>query len=110
MSASAATRTRTRGVRFTPRAGALALVVIALLFYLLMPLRTYMAQRDRLAQLQRQSQVLVQQNEQLRRQIAQLQDPTYLERIARECLGMVRPGEQLFTIVPKHGAPRPPSC
>ncbi|HMC36342.1 MAG TPA: septum formation initiator family protein [Actinomycetota bacterium] len=110
MSASAATRTRTRGVRFTPRAGALALVVIALLFYLLVPLRTYMAQRDRLAQLQRQSQVLVQQNEQLRRQIAQLQDPSYLERIARECLGMVKPGEIGFIIAPQSGRAQPPGC
>jgi len=75
-----------------------------------MPLRTYMAQRDRLAQLQRQSQVLVQQNEQLRRQIAQLQDPSYLERIARECLGMVKPGEIGFIIAPQSGRAQPPGC
>jgi len=110
MSASATQRPRTRAVRFTPRAGVLGLVLVALLFYLIVPLRTYVAQRDRLAQLQRQSQVLQQQNEQLQRQIRQLKDPAYLERIARECLGMVKPGEIGFIIAPRSGSLQLPGC
>ena len=35
--------------------------------------------------------------------IRQLHDPTYLERMARECLGMVKPDEIPFVVVPKHG-------
>jgi len=101
---------RTRAIRLTPRAGVLALVLIALLFYLVVPLRTYLAQRDRLTQLRRQSHVLLQQNEQLQRQIRQLQDPAYLERIARECLGMVKPGEIGFIIAPRTGPSQLAGC
>ena len=104
MSASAAEGTRTRRIRFTPRAGILALVLVALLLYLVVPLRTYMAQRDRLTQLERQSAVLLQQNARLEQQVRRLQDPAYLERIARECLGMLKPGEIGFIVVPKSGA------
>jgi cell division protein FtsB len=96
--------------RFTPRAAVLAVVLTALLFYLIVPLRTYVEQRNRLSQLGRQTQVLEQQNRRLLREIAQLNDPDYLERIARECLGMVRPGEIGFVVVPKNGTAQPPVC
>jgi cell division protein FtsL len=97
-------------VRFTPRAALLALVVTALLFYLAVPLRTYLGQRDRLAELERQAQVLQSQNQQLRAEIELLHDPEYLERIARECLGMVMAGEIGFIVVPKGGQSTPPDC
>ena len=32
----------------------------------------------------------------------------FLERLARQCLGMVKPGEIAFVVVPKEGAPAPP--
>jgi cell division protein FtsB len=107
---SATQRVPARTLRFTPRAGVLGLVLIALLFYLVVPLRTYTAQRDRLTQLERQSQVLRQQNEQLQGQVRQLQDPAYLERVARECLGMLKPGEVGFIITPRSGPSRLPGC
>jgi cell division protein FtsB len=94
----------------TPRAVLLALVVTGLLFYLAVPLRTYLDQRDRLQELERQSQVLERENDQLRRQIELLHDPAYLERIARECLGMVKEGEIGFIVVPKGGESQPPDC
>jgi cell division protein FtsB len=96
--------------RVTPRAVLLALVVTGLLFYLAVPLRTYLDQRDRLQELERQSQVLERENDQLRRQIELLHDPAYLERIARECLGMVKEGEIGFIVVPKGGESQPPDC
>jgi len=107
---SAAAERKSSRIRFTPRAGILALVLIALLFYLVVPLRTYMSQRDRLTELRRQSVVLQQQNELLKSQIRQLQDPAYLERIARECLGMLKPGEIGFIVVPKTGSAQLPGC
>ena len=110
MSSATTHRARTRTIRFTPRAGVLVLVLIALLFYLVVPLRTYTAQRDRLAQLERQSQVLRQQNDALQRQVRQLQDPAYLERVARECLGMLKPGEVGFIIAPRSGPSGLPGC
>ena len=110
MSVAATERRRSGRIRFTPRAGVLALVLIALLFYLVVPFRTYMSQRDRLAELRRQSVVLQQQNERLKGQIRQLQDPAYLERLARECLGMLKPGEIGFIVVPRTGSSPLPGC
>jgi cell division protein FtsL len=104
VSSAATERAGARRIRFTPRAGVLGVVLIALLLYLVVPLRTYMAQRDRLEQLERQSTVLQQQNTQLQQQVHRLQDPAYLERIARECLGMLKPGEIGFIVVPKSGS------
>jgi cell division protein FtsB len=96
--------------RFTARGAILAIVVMALLLYLVVPLRTYMAQRNHLTQLERQTRVLEQQNGLLQQRIQQLHDPAYLERLARECLGMVRPGEIGFIVVPKGGESQPPNC
>jgi cell division protein FtsL len=96
--------------RFTARAAILAVVVVGLLFYLVVPLKSYMAQRSHLRRVENQEQVLEQQNAALRAQVAELHDPAYLERIARQCLGMVRPGEIAFVVVPKGGKATPPSC
>ena len=96
--------------RLTPRAAVLAVILTALLFYLVVPLRTYVDQRNRLSQLERQTTVLREQNHKLLGQISQLNDPAYLERIARECLGMVKPGEIGFVVVPRSGHAQPPAC
>jgi cell division protein FtsL len=97
-------------VRFTPRAAVLALILTALLLYVTVPLKSYLDQRARLAQLQRQGQILQQQNARLQQEVRQLGDPGYIERYARECLGMVRPGEIGFVVVPANGQPQPPVC
>jgi cell division protein FtsB len=101
---------RRRRIRLTPRAAILAILVTALLLYLVVPLRAYMAQRDRLEQLEHQTEVLSQQNAELSRQIDRLNDPAYIERLARECLQMTRPGEISFVVVPAAGHPVPPAC
>jgi cell division protein FtsB len=103
---------RPRRVQLTPRAVILALVVIALLIYLIAPLRAYLGQRDRLNQLQRQTQILERQKAMLERQVQLLRDPAYLERIARECLGMIKKGEIGFIVVPEgtEGRPAPATC
>ena len=97
-------------IRFTPRAAILALVVVALLFYLFIPLKTYMHQRSAIDRLSTQMEQLQRQNSQLETQVRKLNDPSYLEQRARECLGMVRPGEISFIVVPKGGSPAPPNC
>jgi len=93
------------GRRTRPTAGAalLAVIVVGLLFATTIPLRSYLAQRTQLDRTQRQAQLLETQNVRLRQQVQQLNDPTYLERAARECLGMVRPGEILFTPTTRSG-------
>jgi cell division protein FtsB len=108
-SAGAAAVVRTTGSprgrsRFTPSGAVLALVVVALLFAVAVPVRTLLQQRADLARMEQQAHVLQQQNVALDRRLQQLDDPAYLERIARECLGMVKPGEIAFVVVPKAGS------
>ena len=97
-------------IRLTSRGAVLAVIITALLLYLVVPLRTYIGQRNQLSDLQKQTALLEEQNRRLQRQVALLHDPVYLERLARECLGMVRPGEIGFVVVPKGGRGIPPSC
>jgi cell division protein FtsB len=68
----------------------------------------YMEQRAELAELERQAAALDSRNQQLTDRAARLRDAAFLERLARQCLGMVRPGEVAFVVVPKKGAPTPP--
>jgi cell division protein FtsB len=100
LGAGAAVRPRRRA-RPTPRAILLVVSIAVLLFAATVPLRTYLAQRDQLARLQHQANVLQQQNVLLDKQIQQLHDPKYLERLARACLGMVKPGEIHFAVTGK---------
>ena len=92
---AAATRRRSR---ITPAAVILATTVAVLLCVMSVPLRTYLSQRTQFDRLQLQSHVLQQQNAKLRERVAQLHDPAYLQRLARECLGMVKPGEIRFSV------------
>ncbi|HEX5950760.1 MAG TPA: septum formation initiator family protein [Actinomycetota bacterium] len=92
MSAGSRTLPRDRP-RLTARAAALLLLVAILALLTLVPARQFLAQRGRIAELEGTATRLEQQNDALQREIARLKDPAELERLARECLGMVRPGE-----------------
>ena len=106
MSAGSRTLERDRP-RLTGRAAALLVVIALLALLALVPTRQFLAQRGRIADLEAQAARLEEQNGALRAQIAELQDPAELERLARECLGMVRPGE-IALVVP--GAPASGDC
>jgi cell division protein FtsB len=108
--AARASELRRRRVRLTARASVLAVVVMVLLTVAIAPVRTLLDQRGELIRLQREAQVLERRNGELDGRIAELGDPVYLERLARECLGMVEPGETRFVVIPQHGAPPPPQC
>jgi cell division protein FtsB len=84
------------GVRPTGRAVLLVVVVVMLGVFSAVPVRAYLAQRTQLAQLEQRATELERSNEELRSNIRQLHDPEYLERLARACLGMVKPGEVAF--------------
>jgi cell division protein FtsB len=83
-------------VRLTGRAALLIVVVSMLAIFSIVPMRDYLSQRSEIAQLQRRSAELERSNASLRSDIRRLHDPAYLERVARACLGMVRPGEVAF--------------
>ncbi|MBI4259620.1 MAG: septum formation initiator family protein [Actinobacteria bacterium] len=96
--------------RVTGRAVLLVGVVIALLVAAVNPVRTLLAQQDRIADLEETVRELEDENARLGDRIEQLRDPGFLERVARECLGMVRPGEIPFVLLPEEGEPEPLPC
>ncbi len=93
--------------RLTGRAGALLVVVMLLAILALVPGRQYLAQRGQIADLEGQVSRLETQNASLRTDIARLHDPAELERLARACLGMVKPGE-IALVLP--GTEPPADC
>jgi cell division protein FtsB len=97
-------------IRLNARAVALLLIAVAVMLLAIAPIRGYLDERGELKDLQSQATVLERQNRVLQDRIDRLSDATFLERIARECLGMVKPGETAFVIVPAHGKPDPPDC
>jgi cell division protein FtsL len=88
----------------------LLLIVAMLAVYATVPLRRYLDQRADAARLERQVAQLEAQNAQLLADIAKLRDATYLERVARECLGMVKPGEIALVMEPGDAHRPPPVC
>lgn len=106
MSVGARTIPRDRP-RLTGRAAALLVAMAVLALLMLPPARQYLDQRARIAELERRAAALEARNADLREEIARLRDPLELERLARACLGMVRPGE--IALVPT-GRSRPADC
>jgi cell division protein FtsB len=97
-----------RRARLTARGTLLLAIVAGILFLAIAPARLYLEQKAELAELERQAAALERETSALAVRAEQLRDRDYLERLARQCLGMVRPGETAFVVVPKEGAPAPP--
>ncbi len=93
------------GPKLTGRAAVLLVTVALLVMLALVPARAFLDQRAQIADLERRTAELQQQNADLRGRIDRLNDPAELERIARECLGMVAPGE-VALVVPGSRADR----
>jgi len=96
--------------RLSRRAAGLVAISFVLLMALVVPLRQYMVQRSEITSLERKIERLEEERLTLEQRVTRLQTPGYLERIARQCLGMVRPGEIAFVAVPEEGEPLPASC
>jgi cell division protein FtsB len=104
---SQASRTLDRaGPKLTGRAAALLVTLGLLVMLALVPFRAFLDQRGQIAELERRSAEVELVNAGLREQIAKLNDPAELERLARECLGMVAPGETAL-VVPGSQPDRP---
>lgn len=114
MSTRVATRTAVapmrRRVRLSARGVMLVVAVSLILLAAIAPARNLIQQRAQLAHLRRQTIDLEHRNDALKAQVSQLDDPVYMEKLARQCLGMVKPGEVAFVTIPRHGAPVPPDC
>jgi cell division protein FtsB len=64
----------------------------------IVPIGRYLDQSAAIADIERRAAELGSQNAELRAEISRLHDPTELEKLARECLGMVGPGEVAFVM------------
>lgn len=83
-----------------------AIIAIFLLFYLLISFfahfqRLYVLQKD-IKEIERQLQELSLKNEELKKQLKQVQSDAYIEQVAREKLGLVKPGETRIVPLPKN--------
>ena len=86
------------GLSSTKRAAVLALVVCALALTVAVPLRNYVAQRQELAAVSEQQQVLAVEVARLEQERARLSDPAEIEAQARSRLGYVMPGEVPYVV------------
>jgi cell division protein FtsL len=82
-----------------------AVIAVFLLFYLLISFfthfnRLYVLQGD-IKEIESQVEELKQKNEDLRKQLKQVQSDAYIEQVAREKLGLVKPGETRIVPVQK---------
>ena len=83
-----------------------SVAVVGVLFLLVFPARTYLAQRRSLVAAQTKLKVLTTENKGLDQRVTALQQPAEIERLAREQYGMVKPGEEAYAILP---TPAPPT-
>jgi cell division protein FtsL len=82
------------------RIAILALALVAILFLFVFPTRSYLAQRRQIGSAQTDLDVLRAQNARLEQEAARLRTGSEIDRIAREEYGLVRPGEQAYTVLP----------
>lgn len=87
------------------KASLAAIAVYALISFISVGLKMSQANRE-VARLQAEHQALVQQRQELDRQIQKLNDPAYIEKLAREQLGLIKPGEKVV-IFTEPGNPLP---
>jgi cell division protein FtsB len=98
------------GHRLTPQASILAFVVFLAAIFAVAPARAYLEQRSERGRLAHEVQQLQQENDALQQRLTKLHDPIEMERLARECLGLVDPGEIAFVPVRPNAPPPAPSC
>ncbi|HWL35498.1 MAG TPA: septum formation initiator family protein [Frankiaceae bacterium] len=91
----------------TTRAAILAAVLCVLALALTVPLRQYVAQRGKVAQLRAKQQQAQARVDALEAQKQRLQDPAYVEQLARERLHFVRPGEVPYILLTPSPTPAP---
>ena len=99
---------RRRRARLTARATVLLTLIVGVLLLSVAPAQMYFEQQEELARFEMQAAALERKNDALAARAEQLRDRAFLERLARQCLGMVKRGEIAFVVVPKEGVPAPP--
>jgi cell division protein FtsB len=96
-----------RRARLTTRAALLGIVLCVLALALTVPLRQYVAQRGRVARLRAKQAEQQRRVDALEARKQQLQDPAYVEQLARERLHFVKPGEVPYILLTPTPTPVP---
>ena len=78
----------------------IALTVATAAFVLFFPARHLLVQRERIDSLEERRTALRTENDRLERQAARLSDPAEVEALARDRLGLIRPGEKAYFVEP----------
>ena len=84
----------------TQRRQLLAIGLIVAAFLVFFPTKQLVAQRVRMRQLETRLVQLQESNRELEAEVERLKDPGELELLARERLGLVKPGEESYLFVP----------
>src|SRR5262249_17785370 len=90
------------GAKFPARAAVLGVGLCAIALSLASPVREYIAQRRQIDQLQAERQVLTTQLRQLAQQQGRLNDPAYIEQLARNKLHLCMRGATCYVIIGNH--------
>ena len=82
----------------TPRGAVLLLALFALAATAVYPLRQYVSQQDRIGRLEAKQQALVTENARLEAERKRLQDPAYVQQLAKRDYHVVAPGEEAWVV------------
>jgi cell division protein FtsB len=78
-----------------------ALAAVGVLLLFVFPARTLLAQRRQISATESHISAISRENADLAARIKSMSDPAQIEQIAHEQYGLVMPGQQAFTIIPK---------
>ena len=95
--------------RFVVRVALLGLVAVALLFVLVFPIQSLLAQWREADEIRSELELLRDEGDRLEREARLLEDDAEIERLARERYNLVWPGETPYNAVPDPNAPAAPS-
>jgi len=94
-----------RRSRITLTGALLIAAAVALLILTIGPTRDYFRQRAEMETLNRELQSIMQENENLKVETERLNTDAYIEQQARLRLGLIRPGEEAYLVVPPKQVP-----
>lgn len=80
--------------------GVIGLIMVGVLLLAVLPTRAWFSQRRQLAASEQRLAVLKAENRKLADQLAALQNPAEVQRVARDQFNLVKPGEQVINVLP----------
>jgi len=77
-----------------------SVVFVGVLFVAVFPTQTLLGQQSEADEKRAELESVESRNAELQSRVAELEDPDYIEQLAREEFGLVKPGEESYVIVP----------